>query len=213
MSKYTDPNKVSKSNRKKYLKFLGQYYPEILKKINKNQKTNFKKVQLALIKINHLAKDFEKNSPDMSDYTDKDGWEDRDAFFKALDDFKLEQDKKFYSLKNKVIDLALKAGHLRFIGKHQHIGGQSDSVGSKFAIQRRGFIIGEFHTNYKNPVSKNQLGFLQKKYTDKAFYTSNMGEKEAREVLEEYIDAQKKKSGKKFLKNKAIFKRKYSLTN
>ena len=182
--------------------------------IDNSKEGQFKKVVEALIKINHLAKDFQSQSPEMEDFTDYTGWEDRYSFFKALDDFKQEQHERFYSLKNKVIDLALKAGHLRYLGKHEHIGGFSDSVGSKFAKKTEtGRVIGEFHTNYQSPVSKNNLGFLQNNNSKKKNYSSKITEEEAREILQNYITSQKTKTGKKFLKNKAILKRKFSLTN
>lgn len=198
--------------------FGKNYTPRIIKtteekpveKLIHNPKTGqFKEVVNALIKINHLAKEFESQSPDMADFTDYNGWEDRDAFFEALDDFKQEQHERFYALKNKVIDLALKAGHLRYLGKHEHIGGFSDSVGSRFAKKtENGRVIGEFHTNYQNPVSNNNLGFLQNDSSKPKYYSSNLTEEEARGILQNYISSQKNKSGKKFLKNKALLKKK-----
>jgi len=178
------------------------------KVLENSKKGQNKKVFLALVKINHLAKDFESQSPNMEDFTNPSGWKDRDGFFNALDNFKQEQHQKFYSIKNKVIDLALKAGHLQYLGKHEHLGGFSDSVGSKFAKSfEDGEIIGEFHANYQNPVSKKDLGFLQNDGSKAKIYNSNLTEKQAREILANYIATQKKKTGKKFLKNKAIFKK------
>jgi len=168
----------------------------------------FKKVILALVKINHLSKAFESQGPKMEDFTNSRGWEDRDSFFEVLDEFKQEQHEKFYSIKNKAIDLALKAGHLRYLGRHEHLGSFSDSAGSRFAKSfEDGKIIGEFHTNYQSPVSKKDLGFLQNDNSKAKNYNSNLTENEAREILANYISSQKSKTGKKFLKNKAVLKR------